>query len=74
MAGSDDKLKSSGLTNFTPIYPKVPRKPNGTGRCSIKIPFIFGIIPPAFMVKMFNKMSAKPFNDCGIDHGGSKDP
>ena len=30
--------------------------------------------PVEFMVKMFNKMSAKPFNDCGIDHSGSKDP
>jgi hypothetical protein len=46
----------------------------GQADVAIKIPFIFGIIPPAFMVKMFNKMSAKPFNDCGIDHGGSKDP
>ena len=57
MAGSDDKnLKSSGLTNFTPIYPKKsPENRMGQADVAIKIPFIFGIIPPAFMVKMFNK-------------------
>ena len=58
----------------------------GQADVAIKIPFIFEearerfteeSIGAAFWfagVKMFNKMSAKPFNDCGIDHGGSKDP
>ena len=46
----------------------------GQADVAIKIPFIFGIIPPAFMVKMFNKMSAKPFNDGGIDQCNKKNP
>ena len=41
---------------------------------TIQIPFIFRIIPPAFMIKMFNKMSAKPFNDGGIDQCSKKNP